>query len=131
MIKGLSHVCIYMSDLKEAERIFVDTLGMPYIEEYVNGDGKKYGFVVEAGGRTFVKVIQSDLYMTRYAYHICLEVEDIYKFHELLIEMGNDVTIVKRGIIDKALQFFWYTHAISIEFCQFDEESVFKQRGLV
>ena len=130
-IKQLSHVCLYMDDLQEAEKIFVDILKRPYAHEFVNGDNKKYGFFIDIGRGTFVEIIKTDLYSTRFSFHICFEVSDIYDAHKELSKTDYDITPVRRGKTDKTLQFFWYPKSLSIEFHQFDEESIFKQKGLV
>jgi len=131
VIKKLSHVCLYMNDLKEAEKIFVDILGLPYCHEFINAD-VKYGFFVNAGDGTFIEVIKSEIYSVGQKFHICFETDDIYSLHKALKATHYEISPnVRRAKSDSVLQFFWFPANLAIEFHQFDDESLFKIKGLV
>lgn len=126
MIKRLSHVCLGTSDLKKTIDFYCGLLSCQIVHEFRNQQGELYGIFILVNNGTYLEFFQEQYPkppggMFR---HLCLEVEDIRKFANVIREKGFNVE-VSRGRTDKVLQ-FWINDpdGNQVEFHQYDQDSV-------
>ncbi len=100
MIKGLSHACYVVADLKRSLAFYRDKLGLPLAFELNLNEGKTQGVYLHAGQRTFIELFQGKAVPTpgdaSYK-HICLEVDDIKATVATLRERGVTVGEISLG----------------------------------
>jgi lactoylglutathione lyase/glyoxylase I family protein len=78
-VKQVAHVCFFAHDLEATRRFYEDVLGLKTSFNFLR-DGRRFGFYLDAGGRTFVEVFQKDgtsFEETNQINHLCLEVENL------------------------------------------------------
>ncbi len=100
MIRGLSHVCFFVSDLDEALDFYCGKLGLTKAFDLNILDGKVKGAYLHVGERTFIELFQGDPEEMPQGVsyrHCCLEVDDIEGTVTSLKQHGVDVTEIKTG----------------------------------
>ena len=99
LIKQLAHVCIFAHDLDKTEAFYRDVLGLP-VTFYFERDGKRIGFYLDLGGRTFIEVFvkgESSFSESNQINHICLETESLDDLLAHVRSKGVEITDKKRG----------------------------------
>jgi len=78
-ITGITHICLYSTDLERTEKFYCEVLGMTLKFPFMR-DGKRIGIYLEAAPRQFIEVFLRDT-ATRndepQITHVCLETDDI------------------------------------------------------
>ena len=126
ILKGLSHVCLGTSDLGKTMDFYCGVLGCKVVHEFRNQEGDLYGVFLSVNDGTFLEFFNDDKAVSDGGSfrHLCLEVEDIYKFADAMRGKGFPGEI-RRGRTDGVLQFWVYDpDGNMLEFHQYDEDSV-------
>jgi len=100
MIRGLSHVCFFVTDLAASIDFYCDKLGLRKAFDLNILDGKIKGAYLHVGERTFIELFEGkpEPMPEGVSYrHFCLEVDDIQGMAQGLREKGVDVTEIKTG----------------------------------
>jgi catechol 2,3-dioxygenase-like lactoylglutathione lyase family enzyme len=100
MIRTLSHVCFFVSDLGKSTAFYCQKLGLRKAFDLNILGGKVRGVYLHAGGRTFIELFEGQRQPTppEASYrHCCFEVDDIKKAVLALRGQGAEVTDIKRG----------------------------------
>lgn len=100
MITGLAHVCFIVSDLEKSMAFYQDVLGLTPAFDFVNEEGKRYGYYLHLGERTFLELFSGQLAERAEGQpfrHICLEVDDIEATAAAIRAKGVEVTEIKTG----------------------------------
>lgn len=100
MITGLAHVCFIVSDLEKSMAFYQDVLGLTPAFDFVNEEGKRYGYYLHLGERTFIELFSGQLAERAEGQpfrHICLEVNDIQATAAAIRAKGVEVTEIKTG----------------------------------
>ena len=124
MIFGLAHVCIESSDLDDTEK-FYSCLGMERRFEFRNVENELVGFYLAFGNGTYIEVIKVNETKRRgVVKHFAVEVEDVSKVRDVLLDFGADVSERKLGGDNTWMvswgrwSNFFSTHRISSNICR-------------
>jgi glyoxylase I family protein len=125
MIKQVAHICIGAVDLNAARHFYCDILGMEKGFDFIKND-ELYGFYVKAGENTYIEIFiqeQEPNYERPIMRHLCLEVDDLDSFIEMVRGKGGEVTNKKQGG-DKSWQAWMKDPSgVAIEVMQYTPES--------
>lgn len=101
MIRGVAHVCFFVSDLERSAAFYRDVIGLKPGFKFASPPARFKGEYFHAGGRTFVEIFQATqppVPAERQSYHhFCLEVRDIEAYSARLREHGVEVSQARKG----------------------------------
>ena len=122
MIKQLAHVCIRTLNLDETLRFYTEILGLEKGFDFVK-DGRRIGYYIRLGNRTFIEVFQGDPGDAGNISHMAIEVEDMDGLIERLQDHGVAVGEKKRGADDSWQVWIKDPNGIGIEFQEYTAAS--------
>lgn len=124
-IKQLAHVCIFANDVEETKKFYKDVLGLDPVFHFLR-DGRKFGFYLNAGGRTHIEVFEkaeAEFTDKNQINHMCLEVEDMDAAVAHIAAQGVDVTEKKNGCDDTWQAWIKDPNGVKIELFEYTDES--------
>lgn len=102
LVRQIAHTCVLTHDLEASEHFYCDVLGLTKAFEFVK-EGKRIGFYVEAGARTWIEFfLHADAPFPSLGAinHFCLEVSSIDEAIKVLRAKGIEITDKKYGVDD-------------------------------
>ena len=124
MILGLAHVCIESSDLDVTQKFYA-CLGMERRFEFRNREDELVGFYLSFGNRTYIEVIKVDaIKRGGVVKHFAIEVEDVTKVRDVLLDFGVDVSERKLGGDNTWMVTCRDPSDVFIEFHQYTDDSM-------
>jgi len=124
VIFGLAHVCIESSDLDATEKFYV-SLGMERRFEFRNGENELVGFYLAFSNGTYIEVIKvNETKRQGVVKHFAVEVEDVSKVRDVLLDFGADVSERKLGGDNTWMVTCRDPSDVFIEFHQYTGESM-------
>ena len=125
IVKQVAHVCIFAHDLEATEAFWTGVLGMPVAFRFTR-NGARYGFYLDAGGRSNVEVFQkteSAFADTNQINHICLEVNDLDDAVAQIRAAGVKITDKKLGVDDTWQAWTADPNGVKIELFEYTPKS--------
>jgi lactoylglutathione lyase len=126
VIKGLSHVCFFVADLKRSLEFYEGKLGLRKAFDLNILGGKIKGAYIHAGARTFIELFQGEVKPAEEGVsyrHFCLEVEGIEDLAAALRQKGVEVTEIKTGTDGSYQAWLFDPDGNRIELHQFTAQS--------
>lgn len=121
----LAHVCVFTHDIAAAERFYTGALGLSKTFDFLK-DGKKIGFYLGVGARTFIEVFhnaEAPFLKTGPVNHLCLEVENLEAAVASLRADRIEVTAPKYGVDDTRQAWLKDPSGTPIELFQYTAKS--------
>ena len=99
MVKGLSHVCVGVSNVEKSLDFYRDKLGFALAYDFRGDTGQRIGCCMHLGGGRFLEFFRSDTKPTAGPAHahFCLLTDDVEATAATLRSRGLEVTPTKRG----------------------------------
>lgn len=102
LVRQIAHTCMMTHDLEASEHFYCEVLGLTKAFDFVK-EGKRIGFYVEAGARTWIEFFQhkdAPFPSLGAINHFCLEVNSIDEAIKVIRSKGIDITDKKYGVDD-------------------------------
>jgi len=101
-VKQIAHACMLTKDLAAAEHFYTEVLGLKKAFDFTK-KGRKFGFYIEAGARTWIEVFHHDdapFPNMGAINHFCFEVTSLDVAIKHIRSKGVEITDKKYGVDD-------------------------------
>ena len=125
IVRQVSHLCIFTSDLDATQKFWNGALGMPITFRF-SRKGEPFGFYFTAGGNTNIEVFRNDKAKyddTNAVNHLALEVFDMDDAIATARAAGVAVTDKKMGVDNTWQAWLADPNGVKIEFFMYTAES--------
>lgn len=98
MIKNFSHVAIEISNLEKALKFYCEALGLEYVSDSKNEEGKVVVVYLKIRGGVSIELFATGLHMPDRKdwligyHHMCFEVDDIHEIEQKILSKCGKIT---------------------------------------